>query len=89
METMSFDRDGFLTSPESWNEELARRIAAENGVGELSEEHFRPLRLPFRQGYGGAYEAGQKPEEHSLQSSHVELFPVQQRSTGVIQETGQ
>jgi len=45
METMAFDRDGFLTSPESWNEELARRIAVENGVGELSEEHWEIIRF--------------------------------------------
>ncbi|GAO37441.1 TusE/DsrC/DsvC family sulfur relay protein [Sulfuricella sp. T08] len=45
METILFDRDGFLTFPENWNEELARRIAAENGVGELSEEHWEIIRF--------------------------------------------
>ena len=45
METMAFDRDGFLTSPESWNEELARCIAAENGVDELGEEHWEIIRF--------------------------------------------
>lgn len=41
METMMFDKDGFLSSPENWNEDLARHLAAENGVGELSEEHWK------------------------------------------------
>jgi len=45
MEIMAFDKDGFLTSPESWNEELARRIAAENGVSELGEEHWEIIRF--------------------------------------------
>lgn len=40
METEIFDGDGFLTDPEKWNEDLARQIATEDGVGELNEEHW-------------------------------------------------
>lgn len=37
---VSFDEDGFLLDPMSWNEGLARRIASEDGVGELSDDHW-------------------------------------------------
>ena len=33
------DAEGFLTKPEQWSEALAERIAAENGIPELTERH--------------------------------------------------
>ena len=45
MENETFDRDGFLTDPGSWNEDLARHIATQDGVGELSEEHWSIIRF--------------------------------------------
>ena len=45
MGTKVFDRDGFLITPENWNEELAQSIAAENGLAELSEEHWEIIRF--------------------------------------------
>ncbi len=34
------DGDGFLTSPEIWNEETASLVAKEDGTGELNEKHW-------------------------------------------------
>ena len=34
------DADGFLTDPEQWNEQIARAIAQENGVPELTDRHW-------------------------------------------------
>lgn len=39
-----FDADGFMVETESWNEDLARRIAALDGVGELDERQMALLR---------------------------------------------
>ena len=39
------DAEGFLTDPAQWNEELARAIAAENGIDELSDRHWLVVRF--------------------------------------------
>lgn len=39
------DAEGFLTSPAQWSEEIARAIAAENGVPELTERHWLVVRF--------------------------------------------
>lgn len=38
-----FDEDGLLLDPEKWTEELARKIAVREGVGELGEAHWRVI----------------------------------------------
>jgi dissimilatory sulfite reductase related protein len=37
---VDLDAEGFLTDPEQWNEQIARAIAAENGIPELSDRHW-------------------------------------------------
>jgi dissimilatory sulfite reductase related protein len=44
MNDQKFDSDGFLTDPGSWNEELAHSLAAEEGIGKLSDEHWAIIR---------------------------------------------
>ena len=39
------DVEGFLTSPEQWNEEIAEAIARDNGIVELSERHWLVVRF--------------------------------------------
>jgi len=39
------DPEGFLTDPGQWNEQIARAIAAANGVGELGERHWLVIRF--------------------------------------------
>jgi tRNA 2-thiouridine synthesizing protein E len=38
-----FDADGFLTDPGLWNPELARRLAEQDGVAPLTEDHLRVI----------------------------------------------
>jgi tRNA 2-thiouridine synthesizing protein E len=39
------DAEGFLTDPEQWNEQIAKAIAAENGIPELTDRHWLVLRF--------------------------------------------
>jgi dissimilatory sulfite reductase related protein len=36
-----FDEDGFLIDPSLWSEQLARSLAEAEGLGPLTEEHWR------------------------------------------------
>ncbi len=38
------DEHGFLQEPEKWNEEMAKALAAKEGVNELTEEHWKVIR---------------------------------------------
>ena len=38
---LALDAEGFLQKPEQWNEEIAREIAAENGIAELTDKHWQ------------------------------------------------
>jgi dissimilatory sulfite reductase related protein len=42
--TPPFDPDGFMWEMNSWNEEMARRIALMDGLGELDEQQLALLR---------------------------------------------
>ncbi len=44
-EKVTVDEDGFLVDPESWSEELARILAEEEGITELSDTHWRVLKF--------------------------------------------
>jgi tRNA 2-thiouridine synthesizing protein E len=39
------DAEGFLSDAAQWNEEIARAIAAENGIGELNDRHWLVVRF--------------------------------------------
>ena len=39
------DAEGFLTNPEQWNEQIARAIASDNGVPELTDRHRLVVRF--------------------------------------------
>ncbi len=56
------DAEGFLTNPEQWNEQIAKAIAAENGIPELSERHWLVVRF-MRERY---LETGNAPSIRSL-----------------------
>jgi TusE/DsrC/DsvC family sulfur relay protein len=34
------DAEGFMTNAEQWNDQIARTIASENGIPELTERHW-------------------------------------------------
>jgi tRNA 2-thiouridine synthesizing protein E len=46
----SFDPAGFLTEPERWDESVASRIAALDGLGELNASQWAVIRA-LRSGY--------------------------------------
>lgn len=37
------DEDGFIVNPELWNEEVAKAFAKEEGIEELTEEHWKVI----------------------------------------------
>jgi dissimilatory sulfite reductase related protein len=39
------DGEGFLIDPQQWNEQLARAIAAQNGIPELTDRHWLVVRF--------------------------------------------
>jgi dissimilatory sulfite reductase related protein len=42
---VDLDAEGFLTDPAQWNEGIARAIAAENGIPELTDRHWLVVRF--------------------------------------------
>jgi tRNA 2-thiouridine synthesizing protein E len=52
-----FDQDGFLVDPTLWDENLARHIAAGDGLGELGEEHWAIIRFLREHYLGGGLPA--------------------------------
>jgi TusE/DsrC/DsvC family sulfur relay protein len=41
--TVDRDAEGFFTDPQQWTEEMAREIASENGIGELTDRHWQVI----------------------------------------------
>ena len=39
------DGDGFLTTPESWNEEVAKLIARSDGIEEMNDKHCAVIKI--------------------------------------------
>jgi len=75
---VDLDAEGFLTDPAQWNEDLARAIAADNGIPELTDRHWLVVRF-MRDRY---LQTGSAPSIRSLgKESGVpvkelyELFP--------------
>ena len=40
LQGLAFDADGFLINPAQWNEQVAQAIAAVDGVGPLTPDHW-------------------------------------------------
>lgn len=40
----ALDEDGFLLDPESWTTEVAERLAREDGIGALGDQHWEVIR---------------------------------------------
>jgi len=38
---IQLDKDGFMIDPDLWNDAIARTIANEEGIEEMSEEHWK------------------------------------------------
>jgi len=42
---IDFDEDGYMTDHTQWNEEIARELAREEGINELTDRHFAVIRF--------------------------------------------
>ena len=42
--TVEFDDEGYMVDFNQWDEDLARELAREEGIGELTERHFQVIR---------------------------------------------
>jgi len=76
---LKFDGDGFLTTPDVWNEEIATLIAREDGIEVMNEQHWAVVRV-IRQNF---IEKGMAPmvrticKETGLKLRDIyELFPL-------------
>jgi TusE/DsrC/DsvC family sulfur relay protein len=38
---IEFDKDGFMVNPDLWNDEVARAIAEEEGIDEMTDDHWK------------------------------------------------
>ena len=42
---VEFNEEGFMTDPKVWNEEIAAVLAKEEGIEELSAEHWKVIKF--------------------------------------------
>jgi TusE/DsrC/DsvC family sulfur relay protein len=42
---IELDREGFLVDPQQWDEEVARQVAEDNGIRELTDRHWLVVRF--------------------------------------------
>lgn len=77
--TIEMDGDGFMLEPNLWNEELAKLIAQEDGIADLTEDHWKIISI-IRANYE---EKGIAPmvrticKESGLKLKQIyELFPL-------------
>ncbi len=42
---IEFDPDGFMKDPHLWNDEVALAIATEEGISEMSDDHWKLVRF--------------------------------------------
>ncbi|MDY0015534.1 MAG: TusE/DsrC/DsvC family sulfur relay protein [Bacteroidales bacterium] len=79
MAQIEFDGDGFLVNPELWNVDIAMEIAKEDGIHDLTEQHWSVINV-IRNNY---LEKGMAPmirvicKETNLKLREIyELFPL-------------
>ncbi|MBP7101834.1 MAG: TusE/DsrC/DsvC family sulfur relay protein [Bacteroidales bacterium] len=79
MAQIEFDGDGFLVNPEIWNVDIAVEIAKEDGIHNLTEQHWSVINV-IRNNY---LEKGMAPmirvicKETNLKLREIyELFPL-------------
>jgi len=40
---VNLDDEGFMTNPDQWTEEVAKALAAEEGISELTDDHWKVI----------------------------------------------
>ncbi|MBN2412075.1 TusE/DsrC/DsvC family sulfur relay protein [candidate division KSB1 bacterium] len=75
---VELDDEGFMTNPEQWNEDIARALAAEEGITELTDKHWEIINFVRKD----AKEKGQVPTIRRMNKAGgiatkdlYELFP--------------
>jgi len=48
--TVQVNEEGFMTNPNEWTKEMAVELAAEEGIGELSEAHWKVIEFCRKSG---------------------------------------
>jgi len=50
--TVQINDEGFMTNPAEWDKEIAAEIAKEEGIGELTESHWKVIDFCRKEGAG-------------------------------------
>jgi len=48
--TVQVNEEGFMTNPNEWNKEIAATLAAEEGIADLSENHWKIIEFCRKEG---------------------------------------
>ena len=72
------DEDGFIVNLEEWNEDVARYLAKEEGIDELSEDHWKLIN--YLKGYFAEYGIAPMVRKMTKESGYslkeiYDLFP--------------
>ena len=76
--SVELDEDGFIVNLEEWNEDVARYLAKEEGIDELSEDHWKLIN--YLKGYFAEYGIATMVRKMTKESGYslkeiYDLFP--------------
>ncbi len=77
-QTVELDEDGFLVKLDEWNEDVAKFLAKEEGVDELTEDHWKIIN--YLKGYFAEYGIAPMVRKMTKESGYslkeiYDLFP--------------
>ena len=77
-QVVELDEDGFLVTLDQWNEDVARYLAKEEGVEELTEDHWKLIN--YLKGYFAEYGIAPMVRKMTKESGYslkeiYDLFP--------------
>lgn len=73
------DEDGFVQDPEQWNDTVAKALAEQEGIQELTDEHWKVIRFlrEYYLKFGVAPMIRKLTRETGMPLKHIyELFPT-------------
>ena len=76
--SVELDEDGFIVNLDEWNEDVARYLAKEEGIDELSEDHWKLIN--YLKGYFAEYGIAPMVRKMTKESGYslkeiYDLFP--------------
>lgn len=77
-QTVELDEDGFLVKLDEWNEDVAKFLAKEEGIDELTEDHWKIIN--YLKGYFAEYGIAPMVRKMTKESGYslkeiYDLFP--------------